>query len=253
MAVASKATICCRIPAVPPSLVCSLARLPPLRCPPTVRSRAATDLRYGKSCRRSAVAWKATNGLSIGALPSPRESSLSVSMRSAAKREENRRNSCLPSRLPSRRQVACAEPELDGRCYFPTARGLLLHHRSCRRLRAWPGGGGGGARSDTWNLLLCISRRHLRAWPGGGCGEAAYETGSLLFIVFQSRPLLRAWPRGQAGSVRARSLCLSLSVSVSVSPSLPPSSALSLPLSLQLSLFIYICIYCRWRRRRHLN
>ena len=68
---------------------------------------------------------------------------------------------CYPAgrgpRLPSRRQVACAEPELDGCCYYPAGRGLLPHHISCRRLRAWPRGGGGGARGNAWNLLLCIS------------------------------------------------------------------------------------------------
>ena len=32
-------------------------------------------------------------------------------------------------------------------------------HRSCRRLRAWPGGDGGEARGYTGNLLHCISRR----------------------------------------------------------------------------------------------
>ena len=32
-------------------------------------------------------------------------------------------------RLPSRHQVACAEPDLDGCCFYPTGRGLRLHSR----------------------------------------------------------------------------------------------------------------------------
>ena len=63
---------------------------------------------------------------------------------------------------PSRRQGARAELELDGWCYYPNGRGLLPHLRSCRRLREWPGCGGGGARSWTRSLLstpLWPSRR----------------------------------------------------------------------------------------------
>ena len=41
------------------------------------------------------------------------------------------------------------------------------------------------------------TRRQLRAWPGGGAGGAAYETASLLFIVFGSRPLFRPGDNGE--------------------------------------------------------
>ena len=74
------------------------------------------------------------------------------------------------------------------------------HHRTCRRLRAWPGSGGGGARGDIWNLLL------LRAWPGGG-GEGVHSwTGHLL-----STPLAADFGPGSEaaaeGSSAGRGVC----------------------------------------------
>ena len=52
-----------------------------------------------------------------------------------------------------------------------------------------------GARVDV-KIAFYTSHRRLRAWPGWGGGGSADETGSLLFIVFTNRPLLRAWPGG---------------------------------------------------------
>ena len=53
-----------------------------------------------------------------------------------------------------------------------------------------------GAQVDE-KFAFYASRSQLRAWPGGGAGGAAYETGSLLFIVFGSRPLLRPADNGE--------------------------------------------------------
>ena len=86
--------------------------------------------------------------------------------------------------------------------------GEFALYASRRRLRAWPGGGSGGARSWTGSLLctllgadfgpgpegaaegcaagqefgLYATRRRLRAWHGGGGGGERSQLGSLLCL-----------------------------------------------------------------------
>ena len=50
--------------------------------------------------------------------------------------------------------------------------GKIALYASRPRLRAWPGGGGGGVRSWTGIFAFYTSRHRLRAWPGWGGGGA---------------------------------------------------------------------------------
>ena len=53
-------------------------------------------------------------------------------------------------------------------------------YASCRRLRARPGGSGGGGCGWIGVCSLRLSPLRLRAWPGGGGRRARSWTGSLL-------------------------------------------------------------------------
>ena len=79
----------------------------------------------------------------------------------------------------------CGTPPLLDWCWTHVRVGLYRFalYASRRRLRAWPGGGGGGARSWTRSLLFYASRRQLRPWPGWGGGGCAALVWSLPFYL----------------------------------------------------------------------
>ena len=83
--------------------------------------------------------------------------------------------------------------------------GEFAFYASRRRLRAWPGGGGGGAlrwtvslrstpgggdegRAAGRGLAFYASCRRLRAWPGGGSGGARSLGAEFVFLSFTHWP-----------------------------------------------------------------
>ena len=90
--------------------------------------------------------------------------------------------------------------------------GAFAFYASRRRLRALPGGGGGGAQLDR-GFAFSASRPQLRAWPGGGGGGVLRWTGSLL-----STPLAVNFGLGPEGAPEGRptkrGFCFSSSLGV---------------------------------------